>query len=100
MKTIQYAIHEDGYVVSRVGSEVAWPVLDYDAIGRGGDGYPVGNYYGPNRWTLNKIPVHHVGTEWVLLKWTKKIPLSDKNEHRKFWGMKPVKGSSYDQKTV
>lgn len=90
-RTIQYAIHKDeDIVISRVGSEVAWPVLDYAAIGRGGHGFEPGNYNGPMIYNLEKMPVHAIGREWQRLKWTKKIPTALKNRHRQFWGMKPI----------
>jgi len=84
MKHITYAIDEDGIVVSRVGSELAWPVLDYDAIGMGGD------FRGPMLYHLERVTVGSATHEMRSFKWTKKIPCRLKNRHRKFWGMKPL----------
>jgi hypothetical protein len=82
-RTIQYAIHkDDGTVVSRVGSEVAWPVLQYDAM------IPENNFQAS--YALESMPVLSIGREWVLLKWTKKIPLELKNKHRAFWKFAPL----------
>jgi len=80
-KVITYAINrEDGLVVSRVGSQLAWPVVQYDQIGE------KGNFNGPINIKLENIPVTSVGQEWGLLRWTKKIPVVLKNQHRKHWG--------------
>ena len=89
-RTITYAIDLDsGMVVSRVGSDLAWPVLDFEAIGKGGDGFEPGNFNGPTRYNLQNFPV--LGTPgWDRLRWTKKIPVATKNLHRKFWSMKPL----------
>lgn len=104
MNNIKYALHEDGFVVSRVDCEVAWPIRDYAAIGKGGvdndtstgeEGtavYGVGNFNGPTRYSLERIGVRSVRDEWHNLVWTRKIPLAAKNYHRKFWGMKPLVG--------
>jgi hypothetical protein len=70
--------------VSRVGSEVAWPVLQYEKIGEGGD------FTKPFEYELEKMPVLSLAHCWQGLKWTKKIPLAIKNRHRVFWGMKPL----------
>jgi hypothetical protein len=89
-RTIQYGVEQDtGLVYSRVGSEAAGPVLDFAAIGQGGDGYEPGNYYGPNRVTIEKMPLRDV---YPYVTWTKKIPVQIKNLHREFWGFKPLKG--------
>lgn len=94
MRNIQYAFHkEDGTVMSRVGSEIAFPVLDYVGIGQGGiqqdSGveYRKGDFNGPMNWALEKADVMTIGRDWPLYKWTKKIHTSLKNRHRKFWGM-------------
>lgn len=44
MKHIMYGIEPDGTVISRVGSEIAFPVLDFGAIGQGGDGFEPGDF--------------------------------------------------------
>lgn len=84
MRTIQYAIALDGHVYSRVGSEVAVPVLDYEKIGEGGD------FSKPLKYHLEKLPVFALVGEWADLWWTRKIPVQVKNAHREFWGMRPL----------
>jgi hypothetical protein len=92
-KNITYATHPDGYVISRVGSEVAWPVIQYDQIGKDGD------FSGPMPVQLEKFSVSSLNSvtgyfEWATLTWTKKIPTEIKNNHRQFWGMNPLKDRS------
>lgn len=83
---IRFAFNrQDGHVVSRVGNDVAWPILDYEAIGKNGD------YTQPFQYNLGKINVHQIGKEWNALYWTRYIPTEMKNLHRKYWGMKPLK---------
>jgi hypothetical protein len=85
-RIITYAIHkDDGVVISKVGHEVAWPVLDFVAIGKDGD------FSKPLTYNLEKMETLSIGHEWQRLKWTKKIPTEIKNVHRKFWGFKPLK---------
>lgn len=75
MRTIQYAIdQETGLTWSRVGSEVAVPVLNYPA----------------DDYTLVKMSVFYSGAQ--ALKWTRKLPISLKNYHREFWGMSKLTG--------
>lgn len=84
-RNIQYAFHKsEGLVVSRVGSELAWPVLDYEAIGQNGD------YTAPLKYPLEKMSVVACAAEYGLLVFTKYVPVPIKNEHRKFWGMKEL----------
>jgi len=86
MKTITYAIEVDsGLVISRLNSEIACPVLEFEKIGQDG------NYNKPFEYTLEKMPVNTLVGIWNSYKWTKKIPVTLKNVHRKFWGMKPLK---------
>ena len=85
-KRITYALHPEGYVVSRVGSEMAWPVLDWNAM------TPENSF--TTLYLLERVSVHSVANEYHLLHWTKKIPDQIKNEHRKFWGMSPLKAKS------
>lgn len=88
MKTITYAIDGRGRVCSRVGDELAIAVLDYDAIGMGGDGFMPGDFSGPIHYNLEKHPISSLHSEdWALLEWTKKVPVEIKNKHRAFWGM-------------
>ena len=90
-RTIQYALDLDsGVVVSRVGSEIAWPVLDFVGIGQGGRGFEPGDFNGPTRFNLERMPVRSVGREWETLRWTRKVPLKVKQLHRAFWGL-PVR---------
>lgn len=84
MRNITYAIDLDtGLVVSRVGSELAWPILDYENM------LPENNF--TMFYNLEKIPVISVCNYWGNLKWTRKIPLEIKNIHRRFWGFKELK---------
>ena len=83
-RIITYAINEDdGIVYSRVGSEVAIPVLDYDHM------MPENSF--ETRYDLERFPVSDLGSEWRALRWTKKIPIALKNRHRAFWGFAPLK---------
>lgn len=76
MKTIQYAFDDiTGLTWSRVGSEVAVPLLDYP----GEDTH------------LEKFTVIEMAHHMDHLRWTKKLPTSLKNYHREFWGMKQLK---------
>jgi hypothetical protein len=85
MRIIQYAIDLDtGLVISRVGSEFAWPILDYPNI-RPENDYTMNCY-------LEKIQVSRIaGCYWLELKWTKKISKRIKNTHREFWGFPKLK---------
>lgn len=83
MKNITYAVDmETGLVVSRVGSEVAFPVLQYDKM------TPENHF--ATIYELEKMSVFDLNP-WEKFHWTKKIPVEIKNEHRAFWGMKPLK---------
>jgi len=83
-RTIRHAWHDDGYVVSRVGSDVAWPVLDWDAM------QPSNNF--DTTYNLEKFSVLSVaGDDWDKLTWTRKVPVGIKNQHRAFWRMKPLR---------
>ena len=91
-RVITYGIEkETGLVYSRVGSECAGPVLDFEAIGTGGDGFEPGDFNGPTRYHLEKMSVYAV---YPYCTWTKKIPVKIKNLHREFWGFKPLKEES------
>lgn len=69
-RTIQYAIENPtGVVISRVGSEIAYPA----------------------RRRLEKLSVYALAPSWRAYRWTRKIPRALKNRHRKFWGMPPLK---------
>ncbi len=84
MRTIQYAIDQStGLVISRVNSELAWPILDYANM------LPKNKYR--MEYTLEKISVGSIaGPTWDTLKWTRKISVDIKNIHRIFWNMKPL----------
>jgi hypothetical protein len=90
MRTIQYAISQDGHVYSRVGSEVAIPVLDYERIGEGGD------FSKPFQYHLEKFSVYTLAGQWADLRWTRKIPVALKNLHRQFWGLPPLRPEEGD----
>lgn len=81
---ISYAIDLDtGLVVSRVGSEYAWPILDFEGM------KPENNF--EMIYNLEKIGVYEaIGSR---LNHTRKLPLDVKNFHRRFWGMKEIKDS-------
>ena len=80
IRIITYAFHkDDGLVVSRVGSEIAVPVLDFEKIGEGGD------FTGLTEYHLEKFPVISIGRGWPRYQWTRKIPIELKNRHRAFW---------------
>ncbi len=84
MRTIMYGIDGDtGLVWSRVGSEVAIPVLQYDQMTPENNFQPI--------YELEKMDViQTAGQAYNSVKWTRKIPVELKNRHRKFWGMKPL----------
>lgn len=84
-RIITFAVSEDdGMVYSRVGNEVAYPVLQWEKIGEGGD------FTQPLEYKLEKSSVFNLSYYWPRLKWTRKIPTELKNRHRAFWGMKAV----------
>lgn len=86
MKQITYCIDkESGFVYSRVGSDVAVPVLQYDKIGANGD------FTQPLEYQLEKCSVLSLASYWPNLRWTKKIPTNIKNNHRAFWGLPQLK---------
>jgi hypothetical protein len=81
MKTITYMIGGLSFVYSRVGSEVAIPMLEYDKMG------PENGY--AKFYRLEKGSIFDLG-DCDMIR-TRKIPLWLKNKHREFWGMKPLK---------
>jgi hypothetical protein len=89
MKQITYAVEkETGLVISRVGSELCIPVMDFEGIGKGGD------YTKPIEYTPQKFPLSALNWTYQNYRWTKKIPIEIKNLHREFWGFKPLKGEA------
>ena len=95
---ITYAIDEDGVVLSRMNGRrelgdnvIAYPVLQFDKIGKGGHGFQPGDFNGPMIYKLESMSLFSLhASYWKQLKWTKKIPLRLKNRHRRFWKMKPL----------
>jgi len=82
MRNITYAIDLDiGLVISRVGNELAWPILEYDGI--------LPDY--ALNYQLEKITLHTAAPCWNTLKWTRKIPVEIKNIYRRFWGFKELR---------
>ena len=84
-RIIRYAVDRDsGEVVSRVGREFAWPILDFEAIGKNGD------FTAPFEYNLEKIdgPEAHYAARSLF--YTRHVPTVVKNLHRAFWGMAPV----------
>lgn len=81
-RTIQYMIDLDtGQVISRVGSEIAIPILQFDKMG------PENNF--DTIYELEKASVFEL--QHVVVKNTRKIPIDIKNQHREFWGMPVLK---------
>ena len=84
MKTIQYGINENtGHVCSRLGSEVAIPVLEYDKMS------PENNF--ETVYQLEKFDIITLASQWNCIHWTRKLPVELKNTHRSFWGFKPLR---------
>ncbi|HDY90266.1 MAG TPA: hypothetical protein ENH82_19370 [bacterium] len=80
-RTIQYAIEQEtGQVCSQVSGEIAIPILNYDCM-QPENGYKL-------TYRLEKFDIFT--TIGMKLKWTRKIPQEIKNQHRKFWGFKPL----------
>ena len=82
-RTIQYAIDQaTGQVCSQVGDEMAFPILAYTSM------TPENNFN--LEYSLEKHSIF--ASIGMSLKWTRKIPQEIKNQHREFWGFKPLKG--------
>lgn len=80
---IQYAVDTGtGMVISRVGSEIAVPVLQFDKM------MPENNF--TPQYELEKMDVIAIAPCWNHYKWTRKIPSELKNVHRQFWRMKTL----------
>lgn len=90
MRTITYAVDLDtGQVWSRLEADpsvkeqkLAVPVLEYDKIGEGGD------FTKPLTYCLERMSI--TALIHARLKWTRKVPVEIKNQHRRFWGLKPL----------
>lgn len=92
-RVITYCVDKaSGLVGSRVGDELAFPILQFDKIGMGGKGFQPGDFNGPMIYELERDNVFAYRQNWRSLRWTKKIPKRLKNRHRKFWGFKPLPG--------
>lgn len=75
---ITFAVDPDtGLVISRRGSLVAWPIIDYDAMGPANNFAP--SYY------LECLGVFDVAREIARFRWTRKLPQEVKALHRAFW---------------
>jgi len=82
-RRIKYGIDtETGLVWSKIGSEVAVPILNYPAM------TPANNFQ--TSYFLEKMDVLKTLPSIKYVNWTRKIPLSIKNIHREFWGMKKL----------
>ena len=94
---IRYAIDTDtGMVVSHnmTTHEFCWPILDFAGIGQGGNGFAKGDFNGPMNYKLEKIASRDASCSSLIF--TVKVPLKDKNLHRQFWGMKPIRRAPKD----
>lgn len=79
---------QTGQLVSRCGSEFAWPILEYEKIGQDGD------FSKPLTYKLEKIPVLRISAhdwEGLVPIGPGKLTPTQKNPHREFWGLKPLK---------
>lgn len=84
-RSITFAVDSSGLVYSRVDSEIAVPVLQYEAIGRDGD------FTAPLTYELEAFSVLEIPAgDWNDLRWTRRIPAAAKAEHRGFWGFPPL----------
>ena len=78
---IQYGLDfETGLVWSRVGDQVAVPVLDYDAIG------PENNFGAG--YQLKKFPADVLSH--ATIRWNHEVSEQAKNAHLAFWGFVPA----------
>ena len=85
MRRIRYGIDIDtGLAISQIyGEGYAIPVLDFAGM------KPENNFKAI--YNLEKFDMYPT-TYNLRAVWTRKIPVKTKNHHRKFWGMKPLKG--------
>jgi hypothetical protein len=93
MRTIMYGIDRNtGLVWSRIGSQVAIPVLQFDKM------TPDNNFQ--TIYELEKMDViQTAGQAYNSIVWTRKIPTELKNRHRQFWGLKPLGKRNEQEKT-
>jgi hypothetical protein len=80
---IRYMVsQENGMVYSRMGSEIAIPVLDWDGM-KPENGFQT-------KYHLEKFDAVAVASDIYPVIKTRKIPVEIKNYHRRFWGMKEL----------
>ena len=92
-RNIQYAFEtETGMVISRVGSEVCIPVLQFHKM------LPEDNFQ--TIYELEKMDVIVISHCCNQYKWTRKIPQNIKNEHRQFWGLKLLKNRVKNDRAI
>jgi len=80
-RTITYMIDtNEGLVYSRVGNEIAIPVLQWPP-----------KCLKNLQYKLEKFNIFEVAIDIKDCIHTRKISLKIKNKHRRFWGLKPIK---------
>ena len=80
---IRYGIDtSSGMIWSRVGSQVAIPILQPENMTSKNSFKPV--------FELDVFELDELAGSLSLIKWTQKIPNKIKNYHRDYWGMPPV----------
>ena len=104
MKHIEYSfdlelgVYNSRLVIDHTSVAYVWSVLEFDKIGEGGD------FTQPPSFHLEYMDVRDDSharwsnfTSWVRssMKYTKKVPLEVRNEHRALYGMKPVKENKH-----
>jgi len=85
-KRIRYGVDTyTGYVVSQnlLTGKIAIPIIDFDQMCPE-DGFEIKSH-------LEAISPLQSVLSGMAIEWTSKVPLEKKNEHRAFWGMKPLK---------
>ena len=87
---LQFFVHEDG-VISGLGDKLLWPILDYEGM------KPENNFQITYNLTIIDADFTTLRDLYTRGKGTRKIPLEIKNEHRKLWGLKPVKSSKWSK---
>ena len=79
-RIITYAVdREEGWIISRVGPEIAHPVYQFADFGTDGD------FTGEIPVELDRFSIYDL-QPWGRYRWTKKIPVEVKNLHRAYWG--------------
>jgi len=89
MRRIEFSLDpRSGQLISRLDSEFAWPILNYEKIGKDG------NFTAALTYTLEKIEAVHISINdyrALISVGPGKLTVAQKNPHRKFWGFKPLK---------